>query len=84
MVVLLLLLSCREFEELSAAGIKVGEEVVHDVIPSEVEMGAKQNDDDDTSCGLIEEGQDASETLSPSESTSGKPSLSSKLPADDV
>ena len=73
----------KEFEELSAAGIKVGEDVVHKAIPSEVEMGAKQNDDDDTSCGLTEEGQDASETLSPSES-SGKPSLSSKLPADDV
>lgn len=56
---------------------------MHKAIPSEVEMGAKQNDDDDTSCGLTEEGQDASETLSPSES-SGKPSLSSKLPADDV
>jgi hypothetical protein len=76
-------LLCREFEELSAAGIKVGENVVHNAIPSEVEMGAQQNDDDDTSCGLTEEGQDASETLSPSES-SGKPSLSSKLPADDV
>ncbi len=46
-------------------------------------MGAKQNDDDDTSCGLAEEGQDASETPLSVE-PSAKSSLSNKLPADDV
>ncbi len=74
----------REFEELSAAGIKVGEAVHHEpVVHTEVELGSTQNDDEDTSCGIAEEGQDASETVNPDESSS-KFRLSSKLPADDV
>lgn len=74
----------KEFEELSAAGIKVGEAVHHEpVVHTEVELGSTQNDDEDTSCGIAEEGQDASETVNPDESSS-KFRLSSKLPADDV
>jgi AAA family ATP:ADP antiporter len=73
----------KEFEELSAAGIKVGEAIEHVQVHSEIELGSQQNDDEDTSCGVAEEGQDATETLSPEE-VSIKSRLNNKLPADDV
>ncbi len=49
---------CRKFEELQAAGEKVGE-------PSKVlqaQLAALQAEQEDTSCGYIEEGQDGNET----------------------
>lgn len=51
------LLSFRKFEELSAAGEKVGE-------PSKAlaeQLAAMQADEEDTSCGYAEEGQDPSD-----------------------
>lgn len=51
-----------KFEELSAKGEKVGE-------PSKelaAQLAAQQEDEEDTSCGYAEEGQDDSETMVPS------------------
>lgn len=59
----------RKFEELSAAGEKVGE---YSLVQS-IELAAKQAEVEDTSCGFAEEGQDANETKAP-ESISEKPS----------
>jgi AAA family ATP:ADP antiporter len=73
----------KEFEELSASGTKVGEAVEKVQVHSEIELGSTQNDEEDTSCGVAEEGQDSSETLSPEE-VSIKSKLNNKLPADDL
>lgn len=66
----------REFEELSAAGKKVGEAPeeasVAAVALSEMELAASQGDAEDTSCGLEEEGQDPNETKDPVTPDSGK------------
>lgn len=51
-----------KFEELSAKGEKVGE------VSKELaaQLAAMQEDEEDTSCGYAEEGQDDSETMVPS------------------
>lgn len=51
----------KQFEELSARGEKVGEasKVLVD------QLAAMQADEEDTSCGYAEEGQDPAETPSP-------------------
>lgn len=50
---------CREFEKLSASGEKVGE-------PSKAlaaQLAAMQAQEEDTSCGYAEEGQDGTEMV---------------------
>lgn len=58
----------KQFEDLSAKGEKVGE-------PSKVlveKLAALQAEEEDTSCGFAEEGQDAAETPDPSKATESK------------
>lgn len=52
---------CRQFEELSERGEKVGE--ASKVLQEQ--LAALQAEEEDTSCGVIEEGQSNSETTDP-------------------
>lgn len=65
---------------MSASGVKCGEKLtdVQDKEISEVEMGGLQNETNDTSCGLEEEGQGQNNDVPLVVSGSGSPRSSKK------